>query len=114
MQERSLVLRIGWFTRPFKARELFCPSLPHGFDDARITMADKILEGSLFAIFFAHEEQRDVGRKKSNGRGQLQPLERNHCCEAVSERSIAHLIVILRGNYEGFPRKAVRRITVMA
>jgi hypothetical protein len=48
-----------------------------------------------FAIFFAHEQQRDIGRQQNGGGGQFQLFEREVGRQPVSQGAIADLVMIL-------------------
>ena len=63
-------------------------------------MLDEILKRHRLAIFLAHEQQRDIGAQQDRGRGHFEGLERRQRGEAVAERAVPDLIMILREDNE--------------
>src|SRR5260370_20096236 len=90
-----LTLRVGNLSTPAKSRKFLGTSLAHSFHQCRIAVADKILKWRNFAVFFAHKEQWNVGSQKYGAGGELQLLERRSLSQAVTEQTVADLVMIL-------------------
>src|SRR5262245_44497008 len=71
----TLVLGIGGVAFPLECREFFPASFANAFDEARIRVTDEVLEGRVFPIFIAHEEQWYEWRKQHHSSCQLDRLQ---------------------------------------
>src|SRR5579884_2688530 len=96
-KECLFVLRVGNLTPPFKFSK---PTLPNGLNQLQVRMAGEVLKGSGFTVFLTHKEQRNEGRKNCHCGGQFEPFTCDSLRQAVSERAIPNLVVILRKDHE--------------
>jgi hypothetical protein len=63
-------------------------------------VAHEVLERVRLAVLLAHEQQRHVAREQEQRRRELLALERHERGEALAERAVAHLVVVLRRDDE--------------
>ena len=81
---------------------------PHDPYQARVGVADEVLEGRSLAILLAHEQQRNERREQDRAGGQLELLERHQLAQAFATHSVPHLVVVLRKDHEPVRRYVTR------
>src|SRR5687768_2203461 len=98
--ERFRRLRIRDIVAPAELLELLPSPFAHGLDELRVSVAHEVLKGIRLTVLLAHEEQRNVwGQEQERGR---EPAFRqaHQRGDAIAERTVAHLIVILNADHE--------------
>ena len=76
------------------------PAIAHSIGQFRLKIT-KEWEGLRCTPFLAHEYHRNLRREKIDGRDRADSLTRRKCGDALAERAISHLIVILNERDEG-------------
>src|SRR5262245_59869284 len=98
--ERRRLARMRYRALPREAGELLGAALTHGFGETAVEERREELKRRRLAVFLAHEQERDRGRRQQQPGRQLHPLERCDRAQPVAQRAVADLIVILYADDE--------------
>ena len=100
--------RIGGLTLPLEGGKLFRPAGPYGLDQVLVGMVHKVEKRGFLTIFFAHEEQRHIGRQENQTGTDLQTFKIHQAGHSLSQHAIADLVMVLGKNQKLVTRSVLR------
>jgi len=102
--------RIGGLTLPVEGGKLLRPAGPYGLDQVLVGMVHEVEKRGFLAIFFAHEEQRDIGGQENQTGSDLQAFKSHQAGHSFSQHAIADLVMVLGKDHKLATRSVLRGI----
>ena len=98
----------GGSARPWKSANSVLPTPADRFDQRGIPVVDEVGERLRLSVLLAHEEQRHEGREERGGRREPDAIRVDDRRQAITERPVPDLIVVL-GAHDEVPARRARR-----